>query len=229
MIYPYPLFLHLLLAFISFSILIYIYKSKKFAEVKSINYYRQWFFCYFAYSIFLSIPLFFFDRLSIGLFYFYVLALLSLAVGMWFIVNIVLDFWNFDLRVKKTLSYLYLIGVILASLLHLIFPEIPRPSEDGRWIFWYSNKAVSYFYIFFCFVAGYFWGISFIKDIKYVKAFSLKLRAIILALGGFILPFSALFYFYPKRSLDVYLAFGFLISGFIFLLISVFIKPKNKL
>jgi hypothetical protein len=229
MIYPYPLFLHLLLAFICSFILIYIYKSKKFAEIKSINYYRQWFFCYFAYSVFLSIPLFFFDSLSIGLFYFYALALLSLALGMWFIFNMGLDFWNFDWKVKKVLSYLYLSGALMASLLHFIFPEVPRPSEDGKWIFWYSNKTISYFYTSFCFIVGYFWAISFIRNIKYLKIFALKLRAALLALAGFILPFSALFYFYPRKVLDIYLAFGFLIAGFILFLINTFIKPQKKI
>lgn len=231
MIYPYPLFLHLLMAFFCGVILLYLIVTRRLFQNRTTRNYFNWFLCYFFYSLFLSIPLFFFKELMIELSFFYNLALLFLAIGMWFGLKVVMDFWNFNEKTKERLLQVFLIGVLIATALHFTFPNIPQPSEDGRWIFWYSNRAIGIFYSAFAFVVGYFWAFGFIRGIPYIDKTILRVRAFLLSVPGFVLPFSALFYFAPRNVLDIYLAFIAVMVGLLFFvagsILVRFIRPSN--
>lgn len=228
MIYPYTLFLHLIMAFLCAGSLIYLIYNKKNFSVSSLFYYSTWFLFYFLYNVILVLPLLLFKDLNYWSGIFYNFALVSLAFAVWFIFKMALNFLVLDRKKSSNISKLFIIIILLVTSLYFIFPEIPRGSEDGKWVFWYSNRLIAFLYSSFAFIAGWILGFSFLKEFRQISEISLRIRSSILSFISFILPFAAFFYFTAQTKIHLYLAFLISILCLTFLLIANFITKFFK-
>lgn len=217
MIYPYTALLHGVMAVLCLLSLIYLFYRKRDANSEGIQSYFNWFLFFFLYNISLVLPLLIFDRLTPATGFFYDLALLFLAFGAWYAFRVALSLLFGDGGRQNLLSSLFVVGVLLAVSLHFIFTEVPRGSLDGKWVFWYSGRSVTNFYVLFMFLAGWTFAAAFFKGIFYAEAVLLKLRSLCFALAGAILPIAAFYYFGAEKISNIYLAFLFSILGLLFL------------
>ena len=213
MIYPYTAILHGALAILCFASFFYLIYFKKDLDKTSMRAYFNWFLFFFLYSVLLLLPLIIFNELNLITGRFLNIAFVFLSLAAWQAFNVALNLLVSNEQKRNFFSMLYLIGITIAVILNFIFVEIPVGSANGKWVLWYSGEYISFFYTLFMFIAG--WTFTFInlKEVSKLQQILLKIRAILYALAGFILPFSSLYYFGVQNMWEVQLSFMFSISG----------------
>ncbi len=218
MIYLYTAFLHGLMAILILLSLIYLFYRKKEVEmsVVVVDNYFNWFFFYFFYNVFLVLPLVFFDRLNLFVGYSYYFALIFQAIAAWYAFKAGVGLMSVKKSTADILSFLYITGVMVAVLLHFLYPEVPAGTTDQNWVLWYSNQPRSLLYTFFMFVAGWTFALANLKGFNSISLVSLKIRACFFMLAAFTLPFAAFYYFGARNVNDIYLAFVFAVLGLLF-------------
>src|SRR3989344_1184445 len=160
MIYPYTAILHVVLAalcFISFFYLIYFKKDLDKATMRA---YFNWFLYFFLYNTILMLPLLIFSELSLLVGRFFNVAMIFLGLAAWQAFNMSLNLLITNELKRKLFSFFYLIGISIAVVLYFIYAEIPKGSDDGNWVLWYSGEFISVFRIpwkFICLSRSRFW------------------------------------------------------------------------
>jgi len=231
MIAAYTVWAHGIMATLTLASLIYLFFKKPSANLRAIRLYFNWFLFFFLYNLFLILPLVIFDRLNLITGIFFNTALLFLAIGAWYAFQVGLNLMAVRATLFKLFSTIYLFGVLFATVLYFIFPEVPRVTSDGKWILWYSNQPVSLFYSLLLAPAGWLFVVAIFKGWTSLKSRLLKTRACFFGFSGFILPFAAFYYFCSKSATDIYLSFSLIFLALVSFLIGnvvlgFFIKHK---
>ena len=216
MIYPYTATLHGVMAILCLASLTHLFRRKKYAASETVRAWFNWFLLFFLYNLILAVPLVILEKLDLRSGIFYNVALAFLALAVWQAFNIAIQIGITDEKRRKAFSFLFIAGASLAVLLHFAFPEIPTGTPNGKWVLWYSSQPISLSYTFFMFVAGWTFAWVHFKGMTYLSSPLLRLRSLAFALGAFVLPFSAFYYFGAQKLQHIYLGFSFSIIGLIF-------------
>ncbi|MBI2610009.1 hypothetical protein HYW53_02425 [Candidatus Giovannonibacteria bacterium] len=217
MIYPYTVALHGVMALLSLLSSIYLFYRKRDTDNESIGAFFYWFLYYFIYNFILALSIIIAGELNELVGISYAIALVFQGFAAWNAFNVALNLAGFNFFIRKSFSWLYLLGMLIASMLHLIYFEIPIGTSDAKWVLWYSNQPRSLFFTFFMFVAGWTFALVHFKALFLLHSAALKMRAFFFALAAFILPFAAWFYFGAQDVNDIFFAFLFAILGLVFL------------
>jgi len=201
--YPYTLFLHSLLIILSLVSLLYLYLYRgNFPKLSPLKGYFLWFAFFILYNVAHIFAALLLQKFPIWSGIGYILALFFAAIATWHAFRVGLYFFGVTGKKYATLSWLYIIGVMSALSLHILFFEIPQPANEN-WIFWYSNRPIAFTYIFFMFVTGWTFAFGIMKSLSTLPGVILKLRALFLAFPALILPLAAYFYFAPTSVRDI--------------------------
>lgn len=218
MIAPYTLVLHGVMAILCLASLVYLFYKKSDTTSDVLKDYFNWFLFFFLYNISLVLPLLIFNELNDAARFFYAAALEFLGIAAFYAFKVAIKLLIKNQYLNNFLSFIIIAGVTAAAGLHIIFRQIPQILPGGHWIIWYQNMYVSYFYIFFMFVAGWTFALSMLKGYLSLSSTILRVKSLFLCAGSFFLPFAAFFYFGAKNISHIYFAFIFSILGLIFLL-----------
>lgn len=208
---------------ISFVGVFYIYFRRKNSKGQIVSSFLYFFSFFFLYSLFIFLEYYLLERFSSKSIFFYNLAIASLGFGTYKLFSASLDSSSKDAPKNTALKQIYFFGIFIAILLHMFYPVAPGISFDGYQIFIYQNQWVEYYYDFFMFVAG--WGFAFYvgKGFLIVQSRILKAKALIIALGAFLMPFASIFYFGATGWEDIRMGLIFTLSGIILLFLGGFL------